>query len=205
MHLTGAEGGVQRELFVLAVELLCVQHVERMVYIAVVAGRELVVVQRVVAVEYIGGRDGAIALACAASQLVRQQKAVLFVEECFYFGLVARLDIILLGKIFCENSEIICGIFGFHYQRHRERNKKCQSHCDDELYNFKNNFERTPLLWRIIFIQKKITPLKKFHCGKYIIKKFFSIARNLLCYFWKSFHGQAANPNPFNEGVRLPI
>ena len=83
IHMAGAEGGVHRQLLVLAVELLCVEHVERVVDVAVVARALLVVVQRVVAVQHVHRRDVAVATAVAATQLVAEQQAVLVVKVIF--------------------------------------------------------------------------------------------------------------------------
>ena len=69
VHLAGAEGGVEGQLLVLAVELFGLKQVERVVDVVVVAGGGLEIVQRVV-VEQVGGIAVAVALTVAAAQLV---------------------------------------------------------------------------------------------------------------------------------------
>ena len=82
-HLAGAESSIEGQFLVLAIEFPCIQEIERVIHIDVVALRDLIVVQRIVGIVHILGIDVAMTLTIAATQLVTEQEAIVFVEIIF--------------------------------------------------------------------------------------------------------------------------
>ena len=115
-HLAGAEGGVDGQLLILAVKLLCVEEVERMVEIDVVAAGGLVVVERVICIlTDIGSIDVAVALTVAATQLVGEQQAVVVVEIVlaadFEAPHVVRVEAVLVDVVVRPSGTVCIKIF----------------------------------------------------------------------------------------------